>query len=336
MIGNVYITLYGVFIMKLIKREELNSLINFNDVFTKTKRAYQLYSEGRTITPPFTVFTIPESNGSVHFKCGYVPGEKYFAMKYSGAFYANEKVGLSNFLGLFTVFNAKTGEVEAIIDDKGYLTDYRTGVAGAIATSTLARKDSKVVAMIGTGVQARMQLMALLNVMPNIEALNVYGRSEKSVCQYIKEVNESYPNLKITSFNSVKEAIADADIIYTVTYSEKPLVKAEWVKRGTHITAVGACEPNMQELDARLFQLADIVVVDGLDACAKNGELHHAIEGGHITEETVFELGEAISARIKREQADITICDLVGLGFQDAVIASSVMNEYNRQSQEEM
>ena len=129
--------------MKFIKREALNDLLKFEDIFEKTKRAYTLFSQGKTITPPFTVFTIPESNGSVHFKCGYVPGEDYFAMKYSGAFYGNEQLGKSNFLGLFTVFNAKTGEVEAIIDDKGYLTDYRTGVAGAIATSTLANPDSK-------------------------------------------------------------------------------------------------------------------------------------------------------------------------------------------------
>ena len=106
--------------MQFITKEQLQNLIKFDAVFTKTKKAYQLFSQGKTITPPFTVFTIPESKGSVHFKCGYVPGEKYFAMKYSGAFYGNEQLGISNFLGLFLVFNAKTGEVEAIIDDKDH------------------------------------------------------------------------------------------------------------------------------------------------------------------------------------------------------------------------
>ena len=191
---------------------------------TKTKKAYQLFSEWKTITPPFTVFTIPESNGSVHFKCGYVPGEKYFAMKYSGAFYGNEKLGISNFLGLFMVFNSKTGEVEAIIDDKGLLTDYRTGIAGAIATSTLANPQSETVAMIGTGVQARMQLMALLKVMPGVKNLRVWGRSENGMKKYIDEIKAKYPKLNIISCKNAEDAVSCADIVYTVTYSENPIV----------------------------------------------------------------------------------------------------------------
>lgn len=314
--------------MDFIKREEIEKLICFEDVFENTKRAYQLFSKGKTITPPFTVFSIPGSKGSVHFKCGYVPGDDYFAMKYSGAFYGNEKLGLSNFLGLFTVFNAKTGEVEAIIDDKGYLTDYRTGVAGALATVSLANVDSKTVAMIGTGVQARMQLLTLLKVMPQIETLNVWGRSETKTQKYVEEMKGLYPNLNIKICKTAKEAVFDADIVYTVTYSEKPIIQADWIKKGTHITAVGACEPTMQELDHDIFKKADIICTDSFDACANNGELHHAITNNAIEKKKVLELGEFISKGIKRKMADITICDLVGVGFQDAVIASSVMRKY--------
>ena len=317
--------------MENVKRDKLNNLIKFEDVFRKTKKAYELFSQGETITPPFTVFTIPESKGSVHFKCGYVPGEQYFVMKYSGAFYGNEKLGKSNFLGLFTVFNAKTGEVEAIIEDEGYLTDYRTGVAGSIATSTLGNPNSKTVAMIGTGVQARMQLMSLLKVMPNIQTLQVWGRSESGMAKYIKEVKELYPNLNVVACENAQEAVSSADIIYTVTYSEKPIIKADWIKKGAHITAVGACEPSMQELDPKILAMANIVCTDSIEACSKNGELHHALDMGYIEQDKVFELGEAITTKIQREPTDITVCDLVGIGFQDAVIASCVMSEYDRQ-----
>ena len=315
--------------MKVIELEELKKLINFDDVFIKTKRAYELFSKGKTITPPFTVFTIPESKGSVHFKCGYVPGEKYFAMKYSGAFYGNDALGISNLLGLFIVFNAKTGEVEAVIDDKGYLTDYRTGVAGAIATSVLANATSETVAMIGTGVQARMQIRALLKVM-KIKKLKVWGRSKDKMNKYIEEISNEYPSLNVIGCENAQEAVEDADIIYTVTYSEKPLIKAEWIKKGAHITAIGACESNMQELDEKIFKMADIVCVDSINACAENGELHHALDGGYIKKENVLELGNVITSNIKRGPMDITVCDLVGIGFQDATIASCVMNEYNK------
>lgn len=128
-----------------------------------------------------------------------------------------------------------------------------------------------------------------------------------------------------------KRAVTNADIIYTVTYSDKPIIKADWIKPGTHITAVGACEPNMQELDEKILGIADVVCTDSIDACCKNGELHHALDKGYVKEDKVTELGAYISSKAKRNPDDITICDLVGIGFQDAVIASSVMEEYARQ-----
>ncbi len=316
--------------MQFIKKEELNKLIRFDDIFTRTKKAYQLFSKGETITPPFTVFTIPESKGSVHFKCGYVPGEKYFAMKYSGAFYGNEKLGIDNFLGLFIIFNALTGEVEAIIDDKGYLTDYRTGVAGTIATTTLARVNSKNVGVIGTGVQARMQLMCLLKVM-KIEKVYVWGRNKNKQEEYINEMKNMYQKIEFVSCDNPEQVCRNVDILYTVTYSEKPIIKAEWIKSGTHITAVGACEPSMQELDSKLLTIANIVCADSIDACVANGEIHHGIKNGNIDKESVYELGDIIEQNKVRNDYDITICDLVGIGFQDAVIASSVMGEYEKQ-----
>ncbi len=314
--------------MKFISRSELDDLIEFEKVFVKTKNAYKLFSQKKTITPPFTVFTIPESKGSVHFKCGYVPGDKYFAIKYSGAFYGNEKLGLSNFLGLFMIFNAITGEVEAVVDDKGYLTDYRTGVAGAIATTMLCRKNSQKIGIIGTGVQARMQLMMLLKVM-DIEAVYVWGRNEKSLSKYISEMQEKFKNVEFISCRNAKEVCENADILYTVTYSENPIIKAEWIKKGTHITAVGACEPSMQELDSNILKIANLVCADSVEACAKNGEIHHAIDAELIELNKVKELGNVIEKGYERKHEDITVCDLVGIGFQDAVIASCVMEKYN-------
>ncbi len=315
--------------MIIISRNDLDKLIDFNEVFEKTKKAYMLFSKGKTITPPFTVFTIPESKGSVHFKSGYVQGDTYFAMKYSGAFYGNEKLGLSNFLGLFVVFNAKTGEVEAIIDDKGYLTDYRTAVAGAIATTAMANKNSKVVAMIGTGVQARMQFVALQEVM-NIEVLKVWGRNDKNMKKYAKEMKAKYPDLKVVECKTARDAVIDADIVYTVTYSTSPIVKAEWLKKGAHITAVGACEASMQELDEKIFLLANAICVDSKEACSKNGELHHAIEENCVKIDEVLELGEYLAKAKPRKESDITVCDLVGVGFQDATIANVIMKKYKK------
>jgi len=310
--------------VKLINKDEVLKYLDFNQIYNETKDGFVKFSNGQTITPPFTVFDIPKNNGSVHFKYGYVVGSETFSFKYSGAFYENEKKGISNYLGLFVVFNANTGEVELIIDDKGMLTDYRTGIAGALATKTLARENSETVAVIGTGVQARMQIKSLLKVMPNIKNLNVYGRDLSKMLQYIKEINEEYSNLNINSFDNPKNTVRDADIIYTVTYSEKPILQKEWIREGTHITAVGACGANMQELQENLLARADLLVVDSKSATSTHGELHHALGKGLVDEAKVIELGKIIAGGIKRKDTDITICDLVGIGFQDAVIGNCI------------
>ena len=162
--------------------------------------------------------------------------------------------------------------------------------------------------------------------------MKVWGRNKNKSNDYAEDVKKMYPNLEVEICESAKDAVIDADIIYTVTYSETPLVMSEWIKSGAHITAVGACEPTMQELESSILQLADIVCVDGIEACKENGELHHAIKSGLIETQNVIELGSAISKNIKRKPTDITVCDLVGIGFQDAVIASCVMNEYKKKT----
>lgn len=310
--------------MKIISKEELFKYINFEEIYNDTKEGFVKFSKGETITPPYTIFNIPESNGSVHFKYGYILGSESFSFKYSGGFYNNEAKGLSNFLGLYIVFNAETGEAELVLDDKGSLTDYRTGIAGALTTKTLARENSKVVTVIGTGVEARMQVDALLKVMPGISTLNVYGRTQNNVIIYCEEMKAKYPNLDICPFSDVKEAVGNADIIYTTTFSSEPLLKSEWVKAGTHITAVGACGPEMQELDKELLKRANILAVDSKEACSSHGELHHAIDKGLVSIDDAIELGTVIDEGLKRKDEDITICDLVGLGFQDAVIGNCI------------
>ena len=115
-----------------------------------------------------------------------------------------------------------------------------------------------------------------------------------------------------------------------MTYSTESLVKAEWLKKGAHITAIGACEPKMQELDEKIFLLANTICVDSKEACLTNGELHHANEENCVKLDEVLELGEYLSCRKKRKPSDITVCDLVGVGFQDAVIANAVMEKYRK------
>ena len=111
----------------------------------------------------------------------------------------------------------------------------------------------------------------------------------------------------------------------TVTPSRRPFVKCEWIRPGMHVTAVGADEPGKQELDERIFGLADLIVVDRLAQCLERGELHHAVEKGVVTPSDVAgELGDLVAGRIRGRTSDdqITVCDLTGVGVQDAAVAA--------------
>lgn len=307
--------------MLYLKKEELNNLLNFDEIYELTKRGFKLYSQGRTITPPYIDFSIPDIKmGHVHFKSGYITKDKYFTLKYSSSFWEESSNGLLED-GMFIVFNSKTGRQECIINDLGYLTDYRTGVAGAIATKTFARSDSKVVTVIGNGIQARIQIKSLMNVM-DIQELNVWGRNSINVDKYISDMKEIYPNLLIEKYGSIEEAVKEADIVITTTYSDKPLIKSEWIREGTHITAVGSCGPNMQEIHENIFAKAK-VFADSREMCSKYGEISHALQNNILNQNSISEIGEVLDS-FRRQDEDITIVDLVGLGFQDSIIGSYV------------
>ncbi len=307
-------------------------LIDFMKVYNKTREGYVAYSAGKTVTPPFMCMDIPNEDGSYrgdyHIKAGYIVGSKHFVVKLSGYFPGNKQKGMSTDGGGVLVFDSQTGQIVSMIKDEGYLTAYRTGVAGAIATKQLARPDSKIVAVLGCGNQARMQIRALMQVMHGITTIHVCGRSMDELEKYVQDMSKEFPKLKIIPFLSFEKGVADADIIYTTTTSSEPILKSEWVKEGTHITAVGACQPGQQELDPAIFGRASMIVADSREMTAQNGEIHYALDGKIIKPSQVMELGEAISKKVTRGKGDITVCDLVGLGFQDAVIADLVCQKY--------
>lgn len=311
--------------MRYITKEEIKPLLDFDELTKLTEEGFILFSQGKTLTPPFMNISIEEVKGDVHFKSGHILGDEFFTLKYSGGFWGNTVKNIPVDNGLFLVFSAKTGEPKAIISDIGYLTSYRTGIAGAIACKHLANKNSKVVTVIGTGEQAKFQVESLLQIMP-MEKLKVWGRTPENVDSYIHYISSKYPKLIVKNYSNINEAIKDTDIIITTTYSDKPLIKSEWIQPGTHITAVGACEPQMQELDENIVKIADRVYADSIEMCMSNGEIHHAIKRKLIEEGDIIEIGKMLQnpKDYVRKPNDITVADLVGLGFQDAVIGSFV------------
>lgn len=273
--------------------------------------------------PPIMRLDIPEHRGEVDVKTAYVPGIDGFAIKISPGFFDNPKLGLPSLNGLMVLFSARTGLVEAVLLDNGYLTDIRTAAAGAVAAKHLSREDSEVAAIFGAGVQAQLQLKALTLVRP-IRQARIWARDLAKAQAVAKDLSDEL-GIRIEAVTDGEAAMHGADIIVTTTPSEQPLIHAGWPVAGQHITAMGSDAEHKNELAPAVLKLADIYVADAASQTRRLGELHHAIEAGLFgADEAVAELGAVIAGEAsgRRSASDITIADLTGTGVQDTAIAT--------------
>ena len=310
----------------LLSGHEIRDLVGAADALLAVRDAFVRLARGEATLPGVINLDIPNSGAEVHVKSAHLQGSRFFTIKVASGSYANPERGLPVGSGIVLVFDAVTGFPRAILFDNGYLTDLRTGAAGALAADLLARREVDRVGIIGVGTQARYQFAALLGVRKP-ERVIAFGRSEAKATAFAREM-EKLHGIRVLPAKTVEQAVRGSDVVITVTPSREPLVRAEWVLPGTHITAVGADGPDKQELDVEVLKKADKVVADRLDQCIRLGEIHHAIEAGALRPEDVYaELGE-IAAGLKRGRTsdqEITVADLTGVGVQDAALAELVV-----------
>ena len=309
----------------VLTKEEIESILKLEDSIEAVEEGFKAYNSGRTVIPFPVAQLVPDHNGDVHIKPGYIKGYPTYTVKIASGFYDNPRQGLPPSHGMMLLFDSRTGFPLCFEVDRGFITDLRTAAAGAVAARALAKQKVDQVGIIGTGAQARLQAEALSKVRA-FSVLKVWGRNPIRVDEYIKAV-QGRIQAKVVAAKSAEEAVAGSDIVVTATMSTVPLVRAKWVSEGTHITAVGSDSPEKQELEAKVLGKADKVVVDSLRQCAQLGELHHAIEEGILTESDVHaELGEVLLGKKKGRESDeeVTVCDLTGLAVQDVVTSQLV------------
>lgn len=311
--------------MKIIGLEEIKTLFNQNDALTRLKAGFEAFSAGRVQLPPAQQFAFAQAEGDCCIKSAWIEGSECFCVKISTGFYNNPSHGLPSNDGLNMVFSAQTGQPLVLLDDHGWLTGVRTALAGRIAAEMLLPERVEQIAIFGTGLQAELQLRQLLELTPCREVI-VWGRSDASLARFRKQLSDT--DIKLVTTMREQQAASGASVIVTVTPSTEPLVLAEWVQPGTHITAVGADGPGKQELDAKLVAKADCIVADSLKQCGAYGEISH-LPVDKCENARVIELGSLLSDRSQyvRSEADITIADLTGLGVQDAQISASILSQ---------
>nr|WP_240928456.1 hypothetical protein [Pseudomonas fulva] len=200
----------------------------------------------------------------------------------------------------------------------------RTALAGRIAARLLAPSQVKAIGILGTGMQASMQLEQLRSV-TDCRQVIVWGRHAEGLGAYVTMARDL--GFTVRSTHDAAELAGLANLIVSATPSREPLLQAHWIQPGTHITAVGADGPGKQELDPGLVARADRLVVDSITQCAQYGEVSHAIGKGLVTASQLVELGALLASRAHGRESDdqITLADLTGVAVQDAQIADCVL-----------
>jgi ornithine cyclodeaminase len=284
---------------------------------------FRALAGGKVVMPPILSMAIPDFNGEVDVKTAYVPGVASFALKVSPGFFDNPKIGLPSTSGLMILFSARTGQVEALLLDNGYLTDVRTAAAGAVAARHLAREDASSAAILGAGMQARLQLQALCLVRP-ITRATIWGRDPTKAEAAAGELSSTL-GIEVTAAFNARSSVAGADVIVTTTPATRPILMTDWLESGQHVTAMGSDQHGKSELEPACLARADLYVPDRLAQTRLMGELRSAIEAGIVPADRDFaELGAVVAGTAPgRTRADeITIADLTGTGVQDTAIAT--------------
>jgi len=308
----------------ILNEDNLRNVVSLDlESIACVRTAIESLSTDQVVMPPILSMEIPQHNGEVDVKTAFVPGLDCFAVKISPGFFDNPKLGLPSLNGLMVLFSARTGIVQAVLLDNGYLTDIRTACAGAVAAQALSRPESRIAAIYGTGLQARLQLEALCLVRP-IESVRIWGRSFDKAKVLASQMADRL-GLEVRSCKEGAEAAKGADILVTTTPAHQPVLMADWLEQGQHVTAMGSDADYKNEIDPACFSKADLYVADRLSQTRKLGELRTAIAGGVVTEpERLPELSDILTdtKQGRRSEQDITLCDLTGMGVQDTAIAT--------------
>src|SRR6267154_1955181 len=254
----------------------------------------------------------------------HLAGGRHIVLKVATGFYRNRARGLPSGDGMFLLLDADTGVPAALLEEHGYLTDFRTAAAVALTLKYLAPKDTPEALLVGAGALARLTARAMVAQIP-LARLTLWNRNRERAEALAKELGQA---VETRIAPALESAVRDHRVIVTATASTTPLVMASWVGPGTHVTSVGTGSPEKVELEPALLARADKLVADRVFQTERYGNLHHAIAAGVVTREKVYgELGDLAAGRLPgRESAsEITVADLTGVGVQDAAIAQAVV-----------
>ena len=301
--------------MRILHLPEIRRTLSYPEIIDRMRQALIAYSRGECDTPMPMHLAIAPENAEVHMKSSYRRGGRYFALKIAATFPGNPARGLPTGNGMMLLSSAETGEPVAFLADQGHLTDVRTAAVAALLARELGRRD-RVLGILGTGIQARLLAQMHAEILP-LKSIVLWGRNPERAAECRRNLQALLPAIEISVAPSPAGVARHARLIATATASREPLLHAEDLQPGTHISAVGADSPGKQELDPEILHGASLLLVDSRRQCEKLGELQHAPDQWA----RAVEIGEFCQAPSPLDPAAVTVCDFTGLGVEDLYIA---------------
>ena len=313
----------------LFTPREVQRLLTLDECIAAVEKAFGLYGEGKAAPPG--VLSMHSSGGGFHIKAGLLDLQRpYFAAKINGNFPENSvRFGLPTIQGVIVLCDADNGTPLAVMDSRD-ITSLRTAAATAVAAKYLAQPDSRSATVCGCGTQGRVQLKALSRIR-QLETVFAFDKSADQAQRFAHELAADL-EISVTPVGDLAAAVRKSDICVTCTTSQQPLLSLGDVGPGTFIAAVGADNPQKQELHPALMA-QNKIVVDILEQCAVMGDLHHALESGQVTRADVHaELGEVVAGKKagRESQEEIIIFDSTGMALQDVAAAAILYEKAER------
>jgi len=308
----------------MLSSDDLRAALPMAEAVEASKAAFAAQAEGRCVSPLRLGLTVEPARGMTLVMPAHLPGTG-LATKIVSAFPDNPSKGVPTVTGLVVVLDEDTGQPTAVLDG-AFLTAWRTGAAGGASVDLLAREDAVTGAVLGSGVQAGTQLLALCAVR-RLERVRVWSRNPDHAAAFTDRwAPEVDTRLEVAE--QVEEAVGDADIVLAATSASEPLFDAALLAEGAHLGSAGSHLPQMIEVDPALAACARVFVDDREAALAEAGELIAAIERGHTTADDWTLLGDVARgvAAGRKAPADKTWFKSVGLAVQDVTAASAAIS----------
>lgn len=319
----------------LLRERDVGTLLSMEAAIALMEEALAAYSTGEVVQPVRQALAIAPHAGYLGLMPAHLRASDRGAAEALGAkavtFYtANAARGLPTHMAVILLWDPQTGELLSIMDGR-LITERRTAATSAAAAKALARPEARVLAVLGSGVQARSHLEAFRRVR-EIGPVRVWSRTRAHAERLAREAEES--GLTAAVCTTPEEAVRGADLVVTVTSSPTPVVEGRWVSPGAHITAVGAPRPDWRELDAETVAQARVFVDSRAGALAESGDILHALKEGAIGEGHVAgEIGEVLAGRIagRRSGREITLFKSLGMAVEDVAAAAYVYRQARAQ-----